>query len=63
MGARARWGGELPAALGFFDAEVSGKFLSAGIPESAEPCGLDRERYEGNVDGPEGTEKGLHSGI
>lgn len=63
MGARARWGGELPAALGFFDAEVSGKFLSAGNPESGDPCGLDRERFESNVDGPEVTENGLHSGI
>lgn len=63
MGARARWGGDLPAALGFFDAEASGQFLSAGNPEPVDPCCLDRERFGSDVDRPEVTENGLHSGI
>lgn len=63
MGARVRWGGELPVALGFFGAEESDKFVCPGNRETSDHSSLDREGGAGNLDSPDMTEKGLHSGI
>jgi len=63
MGAKARWGEDLPIALGFFGTEESGRFALPGDGVTENCSALDREGGKGNLDSPEVTETGLHSGI
>jgi UDP-GlcNAc:undecaprenyl-phosphate GlcNAc-1-phosphate transferase len=63
MGARARWGAELPAALGFFDADESGRFAGTGDRDSVSCSLLDHEGGRVHLGSPGVTEKVPRSGI
>lgn len=63
MGAKARWGGELPVALGFFDADESGKFDGVEDRGDVSCPRVDSEGGKGHLNSADVTEKGLRSGI